>query len=159
LTSYSCSNTSSLTIENIILHREKTHIISTQLKHYSHITNSYPFGQELISCNQQFNTRTNSSVISTSIIPNNPHHHLPSRSTMCRARLTTYLLCGCIHKHQDFCTLALKASTKVEWDAVHVCSDWDKASTHVHENVSMRCPLHAKEFLERGGGGGTTARG
>jgi hypothetical protein len=27
----------------------------------------------------------------------------------------------------------------------------------VHESVSMRCPLHVKEFLERGGGGGAAA--
>jgi hypothetical protein len=87
-----------------------------------------------------------------------PSYSNQPNATMCRARLTTYLLCGCIHKHQDFCSHVLEASTKVEWDAVHVCSDWDSISTQVHESVSKRCPLHAKEFLERGGGA-AAARG
>ena len=80
---------------------------------------------------------------------------------MCRARVTTYRLCGCIHKHIDLCSIARKASTATEWDSVQVCSDWDKAAAEVYENVVKRCPPHAKEFLERhgvernGGAGGS----
>lgn len=78
---------------------------------------------------------------------------------MCRARITTYRLCGCIHKHIDLCSIARKASTAMEWDSVHVCSDWDKASTEVYESVVKRCPSHAKEFLERAGNGNGNGHG
>jgi hypothetical protein len=71
---------------------------------------------------------------------------------MCRARITTYMLCGCIQKHQDFCSPARKASTEVTWDSVFICPEWDKASTEVHESVNKRCPTHTKELLEREAG-------
>jgi hypothetical protein len=109
----------------------------------------------------EINNQTFDSALSKALPQYKPNPTIqPSytHATMCRARLTTYLLCGCIHRHQDLCTHALKASTKVEWDAVHVCSDWDRVSTQVHESVNKRCPLHAKEFLERGGGA-AAARG
>jgi hypothetical protein len=73
---------------------------------------------------------------------------------MCRARITTYLLCGCIQKHQDLCIPARKISTAAEWDTMHVCSDWDNKATEVRESVSKRCLLHAREFLEREGRAG-----
>ncbi|KAK6008504.1 hypothetical protein QM012_000407 [Aureobasidium pullulans] len=71
---------------------------------------------------------------------------------MCRARVTTYMLCGCIHKHCDLCTNARKASTAVEWEPTHTCPDWDQASTEVKESVNKRCTSHAREYLERAKG-------
>lgn len=68
---------------------------------------------------------------------------------MCRARVTTYMLCGCVHKHCDICSHALKASTAVEWDPTHLCPDWDEALNEVKESVNKRCTSHAKEHLER----------
>jgi hypothetical protein len=85
-------------------------------------------------------------------IPPTNSYQLPSTTlTMCRARITTYLLCGCIQKHQDLCIPARRASTAAEWDHMHVCSDWDNKATEVHEKVGKRCLSHARELMEREG--------
>lgn len=130
----------------------------------SHITNQYPRIPRLILSSQQQANRLNqvhrpnssSNANSTnpavlfSLTSFHPQHK-KHPSIMCRARITTYRLCGCIQKHIDLCSVARKTSTAMEWDPVYVYSDWDKVSTEVHESVNKRCPSHAREFLERNG--------
>jgi hypothetical protein len=158
-------NTSSLTNRNHILHQQNIQIESKRLIEHPHITNlylpSFQLNNKTSNRSSPINnhqspppSQSNHSSISATpnqTLPTNSYQLPPTTLTMCRARITTYLLCGCIQKHQDLCIPARRASTAAEWDHMHVCSDWDNKATEVHEKVGKRCLSHARELLEMEG--------
>ncbi|CAC9885709.1 unnamed protein product [Aureobasidium pullulans] len=74
---------------------------------------------------------------------------IPStKRTMCRARDTTYTVCGCNKRSTDICAKvrregAAHASNHMQW-----CSNWQDNSIIVKEVSNKRCHAHEKKALE-----------